>query len=297
VFPAKKDGRSRGRQRYRCKACGHVWLGAKPARKSWVARAYEQYSSGRHTLDDLSQRYGRDVETLRRQFDRYTPPILTPAVATHPVALTFDATFFGRGYGLLIYRAEGRNIFWQEIVTERMKDIEDGLKHLLAQGWRFSSVTLDGRKGAIQLIERLQPCIPIQMCLFHQKAIIRRYTTGKPKTPCGKAIRNLMHDLLEISEVEFLRRLQELLDTYGSFLKERNDQNQFRHRRLRSALRSLRSNAPYLFAHQRFPESAIPTTTNSCDGSFAHWKAKIKIHRGLRHDRRSKMIAALLSKS
>ena len=39
----------------------------------------------------------------------------------------------------------------------------------------------------------------------------------------------------------------------------------------------------------------IPNTTNSCDGSFAHWKQKVKIHRGLRKDRRNKMINYLLN--
>ena len=69
-----------------------------------MADAYEHYSERRQTLKDLSVHYGKDVETLRRQFDRYTPPISLPVVSSAPVALTFDATFFGRGYGLLVYR-------------------------------------------------------------------------------------------------------------------------------------------------------------------------------------------------
>ena len=245
----------------------------------------------------MSVGYGRDVETLRRRFDRHVPDTPVPEAAAEPVALTFDATFFGRGYGLLIYRAEGRNIHWQEIVSERLQDIEAGLLHLQKQRWRFSSVTLDGRRGAIRLVERLLPNMPVQMCLFHQKAIIRRYTTGNPKTPCGQAIKTLMADLKGLDEARFLQRLQALRNEYSGFLKERNDRRQFKHRRLRSALRSLKTNAPYLFTCKRFPDLAIPTTTNSCDGSFAHWKNKVKIHRGLRHDRRSKMIAFLLSKT
>ena len=41
----------------------------------------------------------------------------------------------------------------------------------------------------------------------------------------------------------------------------------------------------------------IPKTTNSCDGSFAHWKGKIKLHRGLRRDRRNRMIETILAGS
>jgi len=67
--------------------------------------------------------------------------------------------------------------------------------------------------------------------------------------------------------------------------------------RLRSAFRSLRTNLPYLFTCKDLPELDIPNTTNSCDGSFAHWKQKIKIHRGLAKHRRKKMINFLLENS
>jgi hypothetical protein len=266
-------------------------------KQRWVRRAYQAYSLGRQTLDDLSRRYGYDRETLRRNFDRLEPPLTTSPISPAPVALTFDATFFGRGYGLLIYRAEGRNIYWQEIISERICDMEAGLRHLTAQGWRFSSITIDGRKGAILLIERLFPETPIQLCLFHQKAIIRRYLTAHPKTPCGVAVKNLMSEIVTLSESDFLARMEFIRETYADFLKERNELGQFRHRRLRSALRSLRCNAPYLFTFQKFPNLGIPRTTNSCDGSFAHWKNKVKIHRGLKPKRRSKMIQFLLSKT
>lgn len=273
-----------------------MWLHKRTPPHS-VADAYAAYSAGRQTLADLSHATGLSLRTWQRKFDAYAPDASVAVVPAEPVALTFDATFFGRGYGVLIYRALGKNIHWKEIVSERLQDMEDGLRHLMAQGWRFSSVTIDGRKGAVLLINRLLPDVPVQMCLFHQKAIIRRYLTGKPKTLCGKELQALTAFLGHIPEKLFLDCLSDLHKRYANFLKERNDLGQFMHRRLRSALRSLRSNAPYLFMHQRFPDLGVPTTTNSCDGSFAHWKAKVKIHRGLRHQRRAKMIAFLLSKT
>ena len=245
----------------------------------------------------MSKRTGKSIRTLRRAFDRLVLPSSPLPVSAEPVALTFDGTFFGRGYGLLIYRARSRNIYWQEIVSERIQDMDAGLLHLKRQGWKFSSVTIDGRKGAISLVNRLLPDTPVQLCLFHQKAIVRRYLTGNPKTHCGKAIAKLSCDLLSLTEEQFFARLQSIQDEYAAFLKERNELNQFKHRRLRSALRSLRCNAPYLFTYKRKPELNIPHTTNSCDGSFAHWKNKVKIHRGLRPERRAKMIRFLLSKT
>ena len=138
---------------------------------------------------------------------------------------------------------------------------------------------------------------PVPFCLFHQKAIVRRYLTAKPKMLCGKDLRALTSFLGYISEKIFVECLEDLRNRYADFLKERTEQNQFKHRKLRSAFRSLRSNAPGVFAYQRFPDRAIPTTTNSCDGSFAHWKNKVKIHRGLKAERRQKMIRFLPSKT
>jgi hypothetical protein len=262
-----------------------------------VRHVYAAYSFGRRTLANLSQQTGLSIRTLQRTFDAYTPPHPIIDVSAEPVALTFDGTFFGRDYGVLVYRALGKNIYWQEIISERMADIEAGLLHLKRQGWTFSSITLDGRKGAISLLKTHFPHVPVQMCLFHQKAIIRRYLTNNPKTKCAKELQTLVGFLRHISEKLFLDCLADIKTHHKDFLKERNDNGQFMHRRLRSALRSLSTNAPYLFAYQRFPDKGIPTTTNSCDGSFAHWKAKVKIHRGLRRHRRNKMIRFLLSKT
>ncbi len=274
-----------------------MWLKPRRCRSKKIETTYQAYSCGRQTLCDLSKRTSKSIRTLRRAFDRLTLSPSRLPIPAEPVALTFDGTFFGRGCGLLIYRAQGRNIHWQEIESERLCDMEAGLLHLKAQGWRFSSVTIDGRKGAISLVKRLFPDAPVQLCLFHQKAIIRRYLTAHPKTLCGKELRALVAFLGYIDEKIFMECLDDLRHRYADFLKERNELNQFKHRRLRSALRSLRANAPFLFAHQHHPESPIPRTTNSCDGSFAHWKNKVKIHRGLKKDRRAKMIHFLLSKS
>ena len=234
---------------------------------------------------------------MRRHFDRHQPTPARIAVSEEPVALTFDGTFFGRGYGLMVYRAMGKNIHWQEMESETLAIMEQGLRHLATQGWCFSSLTIDGRKGAVSLIKRLFPSVPVQLCLFHQKAIVRRYLTTRPKTRCGKEIRALVSFLAHIDEACFLACLADIKAHDADSLKERNEQGQFRHRKLRSALRSLTTNASLLYTWKRHPELNIPTTTNSCDGSFAHWKNKVKIHRGLRKHRRAKMIQTLLAQT
>src|SRR5476651_2666263 len=106
-----------------------------------------------------------------------------------------------------------------------------------------------------------------------------------------------MAELKELTEIGFIERVEKIKNNYKDFLKERNENRQFMHRKIRSALRSLTTNLPYLFTGKRYPNLNIPNTTNSCDGSFAHWKAKTKLHRGLKKNRRYKMIGFLLANS
>jgi len=162
-------------------------------------------------------------------------------------------------------------------------------------GFQFNSVTIDGRRGVIKLFAARYTNIPIQLCQFHQAQIIRRYTTNNPKLPCAIELKALMGYLTEIDEVVFKSLLEILHEQYEIFLKERNEQGQFKHRCLRSAFRSLKTNLPYLFTYKKHPELNIPNTTNSCDGSFAHWKQKVKIHRGLIKERRNRLVNFLLN--
>jgi hypothetical protein len=265
---------------------------------SWIANAYHDYSIGKQTLSELSLNYGFSSRTLRRRFDEYCPAATyKKAAGLPPVPLVFDGTFFGRNYGFLIYRAGGKNIHWREMDGEKLAYIEADLLHLKAEGWVFSSFTIDGRRGAIQRLEKLFPGTPIQMCVFHQKKIIQRYITLNPKTDCGKDIKKLISALKDLTEISFYERLKKIKNDYKDFLKERNEKGQFMHRNLRSALRSLTTNYPYLFAYKTYPGLNIPNTTNSCDGSFAHWKAKTTLHRGLKKNRRAQMIKFLLANS
>jgi hypothetical protein len=50
---------------------------------------------------------------------------------------------------------------------------------------------------------------------------------------------------------------------------------------------------PYLFTYHRHPD--MPNTTNSLDGLFAHVRDKLRLHRGLRWDRKLKLIDELLN--
>lgn len=221
-------------------------------------------------------------------------------VEEEPVNLIMDATFFSRSDGVVVCRAHGRNLYWREITSEKVEHYERCLDALVAAGFRFRSFTIDGRKGVRTMLLERYPRIPIQHCQFHQLQTITQKLTRRPKLEAGKELRATALTLARMTREEFTKALDEWYERWGEFLKERTysmerkRQWRYIHERLRSAYFSLRRNLPWLFTYLDHPALNIPNTTNSCDGSFSHWKNKVKLHRGIRKQRKKKMIDYLL---
>lgn len=239
---------------------------------------------------------------MRKYFDDFFPVTGEIVAPSRPVAVIFDATFFSRYDGVLVSRAERKNLLWKEIATERAEYYTDMADDLAYAGFSFSAFVIDGRRGVRQGLMKKYPGIPIQQCQFHQILIVTRYLSTKPKLKAGKELRRITLTLTESDREIFEVKLKEWHTKWSEFLKEKSINHltgrlYFTHRRLRSAYRSLNSNIPWLFTYLEYPELNIPNTTNSCDGSFAHWKNKLRIHRGLRKQRRRKMMNYFLENS
>lgn len=211
------------------------------------------------------------------------------------INLLIDTTFFGREYGFLVFHDCQKVIYFKEVRTESIKDFKEGIKTLKAANYSILSVTIDGRRGYINNVRKLLGNIPIQMCLFHQKAIVRRYITNRPRSRCGKDLQELMHLLCKPEfHQEFINQFYFLKEKYHGFLHERNELGSYRHSALRSAFRSIDSNMLYLFTYTDFKNSNIPSTNNHLEGMFGHIKERVKIHRGLDKNRKKKAVRFLL---
>lgn len=235
------------------------------------------------------------MRTLQKYFDKHEAVIGEIKVPDFPVNLILDATFFKRREGVLVARGNKRNLMWKEIETESVQVYEELLSDLEVSGIQILSCTIDGRRGIRELIRRKFPHLPLQLCQFHQIQIVTRYLSKRPKLAAGKELRSLTLTLVHMNRKDFTEKLEVWHEQWKDFLKEKTvnvvtHRWSYTHRRIRSAHRSLRTNLPWLFTFQDFPALHIPNTTNSCDGSFAHWKNKIRIHRGLRQDRKQKMM-------
>ena len=211
------------------------------------------------------------------------------------INLVLDATYFGREYDYFCF-SDGKNIiYFTEIRTEGVKVFKECLKYLQNDlGYSFSSFVLDGKRGFINNIRKLYPGRPIQMCHFHQKAIIRRYITDKPQSRCGQELKELVSQLSVAEPQQFIDKFFTLKNKYQLFLRQRNDNNNFRHQAIRSAFASINYHLEYLFTYKEHPNLKIPNATNDLEGKFSHLKERIRMHRRLKENRKKKAVEFLL---
>ncbi len=210
-------------------------------------------------------------------------------------------TFWGRGYGVLVFRSPTlkENLWWHEATTEAPWIYAEGLARLLKDGWRITGAVVDGRRGVAEVFERHG--IPVQHCQFHQVKTVTKYLTRRPKTEAGKALRALALTLAHTDEPVFTADLVAWHATWEAFLNEKTPASHrkrgwiYTHQRIRAAYRSLTENLPRLFTYQTYPDIGIPNTTNTLDGMFSQIKNRLAVHRGLRRDRRYKVIGEILS--
>lgn len=191
-----------------------------------------------------------------------------------------------------------RNLWWQEVELETPETYAQGRSELEQLSWQITGAVIDGRRGVAKVFGD----IPVQICQFHQLKIVTGYLTRKPQTPAGQELRWLALRLTKSTEPEFTGRLATWHKRWKDFLNQRTpcvcckpNRWPYTHRRLRAAYRSLITNLPHLFTYQKYPELNLPNTTNCLDGMFSQLKNRLAVHRGLRRERRYKLITEILS--
>ena len=219
------------------------------------------------------------------------------------VILVMDATFFGKRidkFGLIVAKDTKtlEPISYHFIHTESIAEYSRLKSSILSQGFMIQSITIDGKRGLFSLFAD----VPVQMCLFHQHAIVTRYLTRKPKLQASIDLKRITGYLGSVSEQKFVLLLDSWHKRHKEFLLEKtyNEETgkwRYTHRRIRSAFRSLTSNLPYLFTYKKYPDLNIPSTTNALDGGlFSPMKMLLKIHRGIGIEMKKKLIMDYLEK-
>ncbi len=176
---------------------------------------------------------------------------------------------------MLVFRSPRlkRTLLWRFVQGENPTMYRDARRELEEQSFIFLVIVLDGRRGARAVFSD----IPIQMCHFHQKALLRQYLTLKPKLLARQELLAIRRTLAFVREKAFGKLLDEWFGRWEDFLREKTLESDgkhwhYTHKKIRSAYHSLKNNLPHLFTLQRYPELKIPNTTNSLDGFFSKRK-------------------------
>lgn len=277
---------------YKCHVCGKQFIGGERLSPRLL---WQEYQSGKQTLLQLSGKYKCSKRTIQRKLD-LCQPIIEDKVPRKVIVL-MDTTYWGRRFGVMLFKDNitQENLLKYYVKTETNNLYCTGIEALKSKGFTILAIVCDGRKGLLQSFGD----IPVQMCQFHQAAIIRRYITKKPRMQASRELQDIVRLLPHTDKESFTGALSNWFRKWEAFLNERTTnpetgKKHFTHKRLRSAYRSLKSNLPWLFTWYDNIGLDIPNTTNAIDGHFANLKNKMRNHNGLSLAHKKKFIDGFL---
>lgn len=277
---------------YKCNHCGKQFLAGNRLNNDEI---WNDYVKGKQTYIQLSKKYNCSVRTIQRKIDKVG--IQKNHKEPRKIIVLMDTTYWGRNFGAMLFKDSitKENLLKYYIKNETNALYIQGINELIFRGFSILAIVCDVRKGLIQSFGN----IPVQMCQFHQSAIIRRYLTKKPKLQAALELMEVVDLMKKTDKESFVGALQMWFDKWEFFLNERSinietNKSFYTHKKLRSAFRSIKNNLPWLFTWYDHFELKIPNTTNAIDGHFADLKNKLRNHNGLSRKRKIKFIDEFL---
>ena len=253
----------------------------------------------RQTLSDLARKYDLSEKWIQTKLDEQEIKPIVRLNKEVELVIVVDTTFFSHSEGLTVFREPNlkKIVWWGRTMHEKADIYLQGKNHLEKRGFTIKAVVLDGRIGIREVFNG----IPVQMCHFHQKRIINRYLTTRPKLQASLELRDIARTIPHSYEEELSKRLNDWHQKWEQFLNQKTTDSLtgrwfYTHKRIRSAYKSLTINLSYLYTYQKYPNLNIPNTTNSLDGYFNRLKSLLNVHRGLSPQRRYRMTVEILTK-
>jgi len=209
------------------------------------------------------------------------------------VVVLMDTTYWGLNFGVMLFKdaITRENLLKFYVKHETNSLYLKGISLLKKRGFYIAAIVCDGRRGLIKSFKE----IPVQMCQFHQVAIVRRYITKNPRLLASIELKDIVMLMKSTDRESFEGALELWYIKWKNFLNERTINKEtgktyYTHKRLRSAFRSIKTNLPWLFTWYEYYELNIPNTTNILEGHFADLKNKLRNHNGLSLKRKMKFI-------
>ena len=117
-----------------------------------------------------------------------------------------DTTYWGRNFDVMLFKYA---ITKENLLKYYIRNITNflykkGIKELESKGYTIAAIVSDGRKGLAQYFSST----PVQMCQFHQVAIVRRYITKNHKLPGSFELKELV-GILKMTVKEYFEGVLE----------------------------------------------------------------------------------------
>lgn len=284
----------RWKQRYKCKHCTHVFVNQNRRKKVTSQKLWDEYVFWKQTYKQLSDSYWISIKTVQKLLDEYELP--HPKITPKDIVLLIDTTYFWNIWIMAFKDYYSKDILKFKLVSnENYASYLFGINELKKEWWKIKAIVCDGKRWLLWGFWN----IPTQMCNFHQVQIITRYITKKPRLQANIDLRELSLLLTKTDKETFSYYLNLWYIQYADFISEKgikeDGKRYYIHKRTRSAYFSLKRNLNYLFTYYDYMWKVdIPNTTNGLEWFFSHLKTKVRIHPGLKKERKIKLIFSLL---
>jgi hypothetical protein len=303
--PMVRNGRfATGKQRYYCKFCKKsAGIYRDDLTQSMWKRRLERSLISSVPLVELCKTWKVTIQGFLKATSKLLNqhPSAPEEVDCEGKVLFIDGTWIlPRKLVLLIVLGGNKVLTWLVCTNENYENYLILLSRLKG---RPIGACIDGHRGLEKALKVIYPNILVQRCLVHIKRDIRIYLSLNPKLEAGRELKQLTNLLLKIlsqkDAQDWIKCFKLWEEKWTSFLKEKTTNPDtgkwwYTHKKLRLS-RSLISNAlPYLFTH--IGQTKIPQTTNQVEGGInSRLKDLIRIHRGLRLQKKIALVAFYLS--
>ena len=205
---------------------------------------YQEYVFSKQTLSQLATKYKVSSRTIQRHLSQVHSERII--LKDKSVIVLMDTTYWGWRFGVVVFKdAATGKILWRKYIhrKETLLDYTQGISWLLANNFRIRGIVCDGLRGLFKQFSIYK----VQVCQYHQIAIVRRYLTRRPELPAGISLLQLVKTLPGSNKEDFIKHFNAWELEWDACIKERKKdrhtgKSYYVHKKLRSAYLSLKRN-------------------------------------------------------
>jgi hypothetical protein len=166
---------------------------------------WQEYRVGKQTYEQLAKTYKCSKRTIQRKIDLFK--VSTTKKEPRQVIVLMDTSYWGRNFGVMLFKdaITKQNLLKYYVKTETNTLYIQGIKELQTKGFTISAIVCDGRRGLIASFDTS----PVQMCQFHQVAIVRRYITKNPRMLAAIDLKDVVSLMKQTDKESFVGALNE----------------------------------------------------------------------------------------